>query len=112
MSFRFATPFTFGGNILVYLLEGVAGDFVKMRGLLSLASLSASALASVWPLPVSYEMGDGVLFIDQGVKIQYNGGSSVSSHERFPGGWQELMSSAACWWIWSRSRLGLRQILD
>ena len=49
-----------------------------MKGLLTLASLTASALASVWPLPVSYSKGNGVLFIDQSVKIQYNGGSSVS----------------------------------
>lgn len=51
-----------------------------MKGLFVLASFGTSALASVWPLPVSYEQGEGVLFIDSSVKIQYNGGGSVSRH--------------------------------
>lgn len=51
-----------------------------MKGLLTLASLGG-ALASVWPLPVSYEKGEGVLFIDSNVEILYNGGGSVSADE-------------------------------
>lgn len=54
-----------------------------MKSPLVFASLAASALASVWPLPVSYEKGDGVLLIDSSVKIQYNGGSSVGIHPIF-----------------------------
>lgn len=54
-----------------------------MKGLLPLATCAVGALASVWPLPVSYEKGEGVLFIDQSVKIQYNGGGSVSLMKSF-----------------------------
>lgn len=50
----------------------------RMRGLLTLATLATGALGSVWPLPVSYEMGESVVFIDSSVTIQYNDGSSVS----------------------------------
>lgn len=51
-----------------------------MRGSLTFTTLASAALASVWPLPASYESGEGVLFIDANVKIQYNGGGSVNSH--------------------------------
>lgn len=51
-----------------------------MKVSLVVASLAASALASVWPLPASYEKGESVLWIDESVKIQYkDGGGSVST---------------------------------
>jgi hexosaminidase len=48
-----------------------------MRSLKALLLLASSALA-IWPLPVSYSNGSDVLWIDQNVKISYNGGASVS----------------------------------
>jgi hexosaminidase len=48
-----------------------------MRSFIALLLFASSALA-IWPLPVSYSNGSDVLWIDQNVKISYNGGGSVS----------------------------------
>ena len=45
-------------------------------------ALCAGVTQAVWPIPSSYESGDGVLWIDQSVNIKYNGVAQVSRDSR------------------------------
>ncbi len=47
-----------------------------------LLALCAGVTQAVWPIPSSYESGDGVLWIDQSVNIKYNGVQQVSRDAR------------------------------
>ncbi|KAK0797405.1 Glucosamine-6-phosphate isomerase (Glucosamine-6-phosphate deaminase) (GNPDA) (GlcN6P deaminase) [Friedmanniomyces endolithicus] len=42
-------------------------------------ALCAGVTQAVWPIPSSYESGDGVLWIDQSVNIKYNGVAQTAS---------------------------------
>jgi len=48
--------------------------------LLQTVALCASTVSAIWPLPSSYEHGETVLWIDQSVKVSYNGASHVQYH--------------------------------
>lgn len=43
-------------------------------------ALCASTVSAIWPLPSSYEHGETVLWIDQSVKVSYNGASQVQCY--------------------------------
>lgn len=47
-------------------------------------SLLASTACAIWPVPRSLETGDEVLYIDQTVKITYNGGNLPYTYEYSP----------------------------
>ena len=48
-----------------------------MRISLRLLPLCASLVFAIWPIPSSYNHGDGVLWIDESVKVSYNGSQQV-----------------------------------
>lgn len=66
------------GGFLNYVAFGAVAT---MRTSLALSLFATTALA-IWPLPVSYTNGSETLWIDQNVKISYNGGNSVSYRVR------------------------------
>lgn len=43
------------------------------KALLAVASLAIGSVDAIWPVPESISTGDAVLFIDQSVKVTYNG---------------------------------------
>lgn len=47
-------------------------------------ALFAACVTAIWPLPSSYTHGDKVLWIDQSVKVTYNGADQVSSYTPSP----------------------------
>lgn len=47
-------------------------------------ALFAATASAIWPLPSSYEHGDKVLWIDQSVKVTYNGAEQVPSCNVLP----------------------------
>lgn len=49
-------------------------------------ALFAATASAIWPLPSSYEHGDQVLWIDQSVKVTYNGAEQVPSCNVLPPG--------------------------
>lgn len=43
------------------------------KAVLAIAALAFSPANALWPIPQKISTGDGVLFIDQAVRVTYNG---------------------------------------